>query len=211
MKTRIKMCGLTRKEDIKAACDAGADALGFVFYPPSPRNVSVEVAKTLMASVPAFVTTVALFVDADVSFVEQVISETNVDLLQFHGDESPEYCTQFTRPYIKAIRAQSKPMLEENIKKHPQAKAILLDSYVQGIPGGTGKTFDWSMIPECDGQPLVLAGGLNETNVANAVSKVSPWAVDVSGGIEADKGIKSNAKMQQFAQQVLNSKRGQHD
>lgn len=199
---RIKICGLTRSEDVASAVEAGADALGFVFYDPSPRSVDVQQAKVLINGVPAFVTTVALFVNPSVELVERVISECKVDLLQFHGDESPEFCQQFSRPYMKAVRVKNSEDIEAADAIYNDAKALLLDAYVENIPGGTGKTFDWSLVPEKLNKPWILAGGLTVENVKASILQTQPYAVDVSGGVEAAKGIKSTDKIQQFISEV---------
>ena len=202
MRTRIKICGITREQDMFAAADAGADALGFVFYAPSPRNLDVAAATGLMARVPAFVTTVALFVDADPELVETVVEHTSVDLLQFHGDEPVDYCRNFGRPYIKAVRMKKQTELPEMVKKYQDAQALLVDSYSPTAAGGTGETFDWDHIPPGIEMPLVLAGGLDPENVGAAIQQVRPHAVDVSSGVEQDKGIKDAAKVAAFIEAV---------
>jgi phosphoribosylanthranilate isomerase len=192
-KVRIKICGLTRDQDIHNAVVEGADALGFVLYAPSPRSVSAEQAAQLIQKVPAFVTTVALFVNESVEEVERALKICPFDLLQFHGDESPEYCRQFNRPYMKAIRVRSADDIHNAVQQYPDAKALLLDAYVENLPGGTGQAFDWRLIPQLT-IPWVLAGGLNADNVADAIKQVQPFAVDISGGVEASKGIKDGQK-----------------
>lgn len=201
-RTRIKVCGITRAEDANAAVAAGADSLGFVFYPPSPRNVSVEQAADLIAGLPAFVTSTALFVDADVEFVQRVIEQTKVDLLQFHGNESQAYCSQFARPYMKAIRMKPDVDVKAEADRYGDASAILLDAYRPGVPGGTGESFDWERIPVELRGSIVLAGGLNPDNIRKAVETVHPFAVDVSGGVEASKGMKDKEKIETFVQEV---------
>ena len=188
---RIKICGITRKEDALAAAQFGADALGFVFYEPSPRNISLEQAATIIAALPAFVTSVALFVNPEKAFVDDVIRICQVDLLQFHGDESPEFCQQFSRPYIKALRVQSDSRIKDEAEKYATSRAVLLDAFVKNVPGGTGKTFDWSLIPRNLSLPIILAGGLSPENVADAAMRDNIWGLDVSGGVEASKGVKS--------------------
>lgn len=202
IRTRIKICGITRAEDADAAVAAGADSLGFVFYPPSPRNVSIEQAAELIAGLPAFVTSTALFVDADVEFVQRVIEQTKVDLLQFHGNESQEYCSQFARPYMKAIRMKPDVDVKAEAERYGDASAILLDAYRPGVPGGTGESFDWERIPAELRDSIVLAGGLNPDNIRKAVETVHPFAVDVSGGVEASKGMKDKEKIETFVQEV---------
>ncbi len=205
-KVRIKICGLTRDEDVHNAVVEGADALGFVLYAPSPRAVSAEQSAQLIKKVPAFVTTVALFVDESAEEVRRALSICPFDLLQFHGDESPEFCRQFNRPYMKAIRVRSADDIHSAVQQYPDAKALLLDAYVENLPGGTGQAFDWRLIPQLS-VPWVLAGGLNSTNVADAINQVAPFAVDISGGIEASKGIKDRKKIQEFISEVRNVER----
>lgn len=202
MRTRIKMCGMTRAEDIQVAAALGVDAIGMVFYPPSPRAVSVEHAAHLAQTCPVLVDKVALFVNPDPGLVREVIAATKATLLQFHGDETPEFCQQFNHPYIKALRVANKEDLIVGLDTHQQAPAILLDAYVEGTPGGTGQKFDWSMIPSGVQERLFLAGGLNPRNVADAIKQVMPYVVDVSGGIEASKGIKSAQLMTEFVAAV---------
>ncbi|MFQ3230066.1 phosphoribosylanthranilate isomerase [Reinekea sp.] len=202
MRTRIKMCGMTRAEDIQAAAALGVDAIGMVFYPPSPRAISVEHAAQLAQTCPVLVDKVALFVNPEPSLVREVISATKATLLQFHGDETPEFCQQFGQPYIKALRVANKEDLIVGLDIHQHAPAILLDAYVEGTPGGTGQKFDWSMIPPGVQERLFLAGGLSPSNVADAIKQVMPYVVDVSGGIEASKGIKSAQLMAEFVAAV---------
>ncbi|MFC2991578.1 phosphoribosylanthranilate isomerase [Halomonas tibetensis] len=187
-RTRVKLCGLTRPEDVDAAVAAGADALGFVLWPGSRRAVDEERLADLAARVPAFVTRVGLFVDQDPALIERCA--VHLDLLQFHGDESPAYCAGFDRPWIKALRMRDDLDLHAAAQAYRGAQALLLDAYRPGVPGGTGETFDWSRIPAGLAKPVILAGGLDADNVAWAVSTVAPFAVDVSGGVEASPGIK---------------------
>lgn len=196
-RTRIKICGLTRPEDVRAAVDAGADAIGFVFYPPSPRNLSFERAAELAALLPPFVTAVGLFVNPEPEWVAQACAAVPLQLLQFHGDETDADCARHGRPWIKAARVRPGVDLVEFCASHPGARGILLDAFVDGYGGG-GKTFDWSLIPPDLGRPLILSGGLDPANVAEAVRRVRPWAVDVSSGVEAAKGIKDAAKIAAF-------------
>lgn len=200
--TRIKICGITREQDIHAAVYAGADAIGLVFYERSPRHVSGEHAAQLLSVLPPFVTTVGLFVDAEAEFVRAVLAVVPLDVLQFHGDESPEYCAQFGRPWLKAIRVRPGVDLLQCAARYAGAQALLLDAHVEGIPGGTGATFDWSLIPESLALPLILSGGLDKGNVADAIAQVRPYAVDVSSGVEAQKGIKDAAKIAAFVNEV---------
>lgn len=202
MRTRVKICGITRIEDAIAAVDAGADALGFVFYAKSPRAVSIADAADIIDRLPAFVTSVALFVDAEPDYVKQVIAQTRVDLLQFHGNETPQMCAQFERPFIKALRMRPDVDLNQQILAYASAKGVLLDAYTPGIPGGTGEQFDWSRIPAEIASQITLAGGLDSSNVAAAIEQVGPYAVDVSGGVELSKGIKDARKLKQFFAEV---------
>ena len=201
-RTRVKICGITRLEDALAAIEAGADALGFVFYTPSPRSVEVKQAAEMIAQLPAFVTTTALFVNAEREFVDLVIRDARIDLLQFHGDEDEAFCNSFSRPYIKALRMKPELDLTAEVACFSTAQAILLDAYRPGIPGGTGEIFDWDRIPEQHPAPIILAGGLDSGNVAQAVAAVTPYAVDVSGGVEQSKGIKDANKINMFVNEV---------
>ncbi len=203
---RIKICGLTRKQDVQDAVAAGADALGFVLYAPSPRAVTAEQAAQLLQSVPAFVTSVALFVNESAEEIKRVLSICPFDLLQFHGDESADFCRQFNRPYMKAIRVRRASDIEDAVHQYPDSKALLLDAYVENLPGGTGQAFDWRLIPQLS-VPWVLAGGLKANNVAAAINQVQPFAVDISGGVEASKGIKDRQKIQEFISEVRNAER----
>jgi len=199
-RTRIKICGITREEDLAVAVAAGADALGFVFYAPSPRHVTPERAAQLVAHVPAFVTRVGLFVNEAAQAVRAVLAEVPLDLLQFHGDEDAAYCSQFGRPWIKAARMKPGFNLLEYASafaKAPGVSGLLLDADVEGYGGG-GKTFDWALIPRNLPLPVILSGGLHPGNVAGAVRAVRPWAVDVSSGVEAARGIKDAQKITEF-------------
>ncbi|BAP14362.1 MAG: N-(5'-phosphoribosyl)anthranilate isomerase [Alcanivorax borkumensis] len=181
---RVKICGITRIEDGLAAANAGADAIGLVFYGPSPRAVTARQAAEICASLPPFVTTVALFVDASRAEIEGVLARVPVDLLQFHGNENPQFCDSFNRPWIKAVRMKDDVDLHHYAQIYRNAAGLLIDSYVAGVPGGTGETFNWGRVPKTLPLPVVLAGGLHPGNVAAAVTQVQPWAVDVSGGVE---------------------------
>ncbi len=196
-RTRIKICGITRVEDAGTAVQAGADAIGLVFYPASPRYVEIERAREIARSVPPFVTIVGLFVDADRADVERTLAAVPIQLLQFHGDESEPDCVGFARPYIKAARVRPGLDLVEYALRFPSAQAILLDAFVEGFGGG-GRVFDWSLIPARMPVPLVLSGGLDASNVAQAIRQIRPWAVDVSSGVEAAKGIKDSGRIAQF-------------
>lgn len=187
-RTRVKLCGLTRPEDVDAAVAAGADALGFVLWPGSKRAVDESRLAELSARVPAFVTRVGLFVDQESAVIERCAA--HLDLLQFHGDESPAFCAGFDRPWIKALRMRDGLDLDAAAEAYKGAQALLLDAYRPGVPGGTGETFDWSRIPAGLAKPVILAGGLGADNVAEAITTVVPFAVDVSGGVEASPGVK---------------------
>ncbi len=195
MHIRVKICGITRPEDGLAAARLGVDAIGLVFYDPSPRAVTLAQARDIVAALPPFMTTVALFVDPEPQAVEAVLNVVKVDLLQFHGDESPSFCASFARPFIKAIRMHDGIKLDEMAERYSEAQGLLLDTYVDGVAGGTGQAFDWKKAPRDFSQPIILAGGLNPNNVAEAITTAHPYAVDVSGGVEAEKGIKDAAKM----------------
>ena len=201
-RTRVKICGITRLEDALVAVDLGVDALGLVFYAPSPRNVTIATAADVARQIPAFVSVVGLFVNAEPSFVEEVIAKVGISLLQFHGDETPEDCERFGPPYIKAIRVKADTNLVQYARDFTSAKALLLDTYTEGVAGGTGQMFDWNLIPSALPKPVILAGGLQANNVAQAIRQVKPYAVDVSGGVEATKGIKDAQKIAAFMQQV---------
>lgn len=196
-RTRIKICGLTREEDVHAAVEAGADAIGFVFYPPSPRFVSFERAAELARLVPPFVTTVGLFVNPERHYVESALDVVPLQVLQFHGDESGTDCLGYGLPFIKAARMRPGLDLLKYAASFPGAQGLLLDAFVEGYGGG-GETFDWSLIPSRLPVPLILSGGLHAGNVGEAVRCVQPWAVDVSSGVESAKGIKDAARITEF-------------
>ncbi len=200
--TRVKICGITRQQDAFAAVQNGADALGLVFYQPSPRYVTTAQAAQLAAAVPPFVSVVGLFVNADAAYVREVLANVALDILQFHGDESPAYCASFNKPYLKAIRVKAGVDLLQCAAEYADAKGLLLDAHVEGIPGGTGASFDWSLIPKRMPLPVILSGGLDAQNVAAAIKQVQPYAVDVSSGVEVTKGIKDAAKIARFMQEV---------
>jgi phosphoribosylanthranilate isomerase len=202
MRTRVKICGFTRPEDALAAGRLGADAIGLVFYPPSPRHVSVEQAQAIVAALPPFVTVVGLFVDEEPERVREVISQVRVDVLQFHGDESPAYCEAFGRPYLKAIRMRPGTDLLEVAAEYRAASGLLLDADDPQAKGGTGKSFDWALIPPDCPLPVILAGGLRPDNVAEALRQVRPYALDVSSGVEVVKGVKDAGKMAAFLKEV---------
>ncbi len=202
---RVKICGITRVEDGLACAQLGADAIGLVFYAPSPRHVSVEQARAIMAALPPFITTVGLFVDADPAEVNAVLTQLPLDMLQFHGSEKPEYCQGFNRPYLKAVRVKPGLDLVQYAAQYAEAKGLLLDAYVAGVAGGSGQSFDWNLIPAHLPMPIVLSGGLHPANVTEAIKRVQPAAVDVSSGVEATKGIKDAAKIGAFMQGVRNA------
>lgn len=200
--TRIKICGITREQDIRTVVASGADALGLVFYEKSPRRVTVAQAAHLAAILPPFITTVGLFVNADAAFVREVLAAVPLDMLQFHGDESPAYCAQFGKPYLKAIRVKAGVDLLQCATDFRGARGLLLDAHVEGVPGGTGEAFDWKLIPRELPLPVILSGGLHAGNVVEAIKHVRPYAVDVSSGVEAAKGIKDAAKIAAFINEV---------
>ncbi len=198
MRTRVKICGITRMEDALAAVNHGCDAIGLVFYAASPRFVTPERARQIVEALPPFVNAVGLFVDAPAEYVESVLAQVRLDLLQFHGDEYPDYCARFGLPYLKAVRVRPETNLLQYAADFAGAKALLLDTYVAGTAGGTGQTFDWSLIPPNLAKPVILAGGLDANNVGEAVRRVRPYGVDVSGGVEREKGIKDADKIAAF-------------
>ena len=200
--TRSKICGITRAEDGVVAAQHGADAIGLVFYPPSPRYVTLAQATAIVAALPPFVTTVGLFVNPDATEVEAVLGELRLDLLQFHGDETPEFCASFGVPYLKAIRVKPGVDLVQYAIRFRGAKGLLLDAFVEGKAGGTGESFDWGLIPDGLPLPVILSGGLDPANVKAAIERVKPWAVDVSSGVEASKGIKDAARIAAFMREV---------
>jgi phosphoribosylanthranilate isomerase len=203
LRTRVKICGITRTADAAAAAAAGADAIGLVFYPPSPRFLSIERAREMRDALPPFVQTVALFVNADAAQVAQVIGRVHPAMLQFHGDESPDFCAQFGLPFVKACRVKQGVSALEYLRPFSRAAAWLLDSHVPEY-GGVGESFDWSLVPVTD-KPVILSGGLSQANVAAAIRRVKPWGVDVSSGVESAKGIKDAAKIAAFIAEVRNA------
>lgn len=205
MRTRVKICGITRIEDALAAVACGCDAIGLVFYDKSPRNVSPIQAATIVAALPAFVSAVGLFVDASAEAVRATLAKVRLDLLQFHGEESADYCRQFHVPYMKAIRVRAGTNLIQCANDYADAKALLVDAYSEGVAGGTGQVFDWNLIPANLTISVVLAGGLNAGNVGNAIRQVRPYAVDVSGGVEREKGIKDADKIAAFIRGVIDA------
>lgn len=201
-RTRIKICGITRPEDGLKAAEAGADAIGLVFYSSSPRSVDIETAESIIAALPPLVGVVGLFVDETPNRVKEVVSALPLSLLQFHGDESAADCENYGRPYIKAVRMRENVDLRKIELNYPTASGLLLDAYTPGKKGGTGEVFDWNRIPEGLSTPIILAGGLSAANVARAISMTKPFAVDVSGGVESLQGIKCAEKIKQFVSAV---------
>jgi phosphoribosylanthranilate isomerase len=206
-RTRVKICGITSVEMARVAVDNGADAIGLVFYPPSPRCVEMDVASEIVASLPAFVTAVGLFVNEDQQRIEGIVRDTKLGLLQFHGNECPDYCAAFQFPYIKAIRMSDDINLEEQMELYAGARSLLLDTYKPGVPGGTGESFNWERVPSHLAGDIILAGGLNPENVGTAISSVRPFAVDVSGGVESAAGVKDPQKIIQFMKGVHSADR----
>jgi len=200
--TRIKICGITRPEDALAAASSGADAIGLVFYADSPRAVTVQEAKDIAQVLPPFVTLVSLFVNAPAETISDVLSQVPVGLIQFHGDEDSRFCRGFGRPWIKALRVRESMNVAKEAAALSGATGVLLDAWQEGVPGGTGKTFDWALANEQLPLPMVLAGGLDEVNVGDAIGGLRPWAVDVSGGVESSPGIKDAEKIQRFVAAV---------
>jgi len=196
--TRIKICGVTRAQDAQACAASGADAIGLVFYPRSSRAVTVHQAADIVAAVPPFVSVVALFVDEPIGSIERIISTLSIDVIQFHGDESPEFCHQFGRPWIKALRVRPGLDVVEECQRFSKARGVLLDSWQADVPGGTGKTFDWRLATQALCVPVVLAGGLTHDNVGDGMRALHPAAVDVSGGVEVSPGLKDAKKIRQF-------------
>ena len=207
-RTRIKICGITRIDDALCAASAGADAIGLIFYPPSPRVVTIEQAASISAVLPPFVSTVALFVNASVQEIEGVIRHLRPSILQFHGDEDAAFCTQFGVPFIKAGRVGEtmRPAdLLEYADEFKTARAVLLDTLARGLYGGSGESFDWKLIPTEMRRRVLLSGGLHPENVSGAIHLIRPWAVDVSSGVEASKGVKDHAKIHKFIEEVRNA------
>ena len=202
VRTRVKICGITRIEDGAAACAAGADAIGLNFYPPSPRAVDIETAVSIRCALPPFVTVVGLFVNAAEDTVAETARRVHLDLLQFHGDETPAQCEVFDVPYMKAIRVNDSVDLRQASRRYAGAKALVLDTHDDKLWGGSGRTFDWDVVPPDIELPVVLAGGLTPANVADAVLRLRPYGVDVSGGVEGAPGIKDAASIARFIAEV---------
>jgi phosphoribosylanthranilate isomerase len=204
VRTRIKICGITRVEDARAAAACGADAIGLIYYRPSPRYVTPQQARAIAESLPAFVTPVAVFVNPSRQEVEEAI-RAGAGMLQFHGDETPEFCSGFDRPYIKAARIRPGLDLLEYLSPHASARAWMLDAYHEELWGGTGGAFDWSLVPARAARPIILSGGLTAANVAGAVRRVRPYGVDVSTGVESAKGVKDAGRIAEFIAGVRNA------
>ena len=207
---RVKICGLTQSADVTAACAAGADALGFVFYAPSPRALSPAQAKALLQAVAPLTISVGLFVDPSEAEVEKTLREAPVQLLQFHGDEPEAFCQRWDRPYIKALRMAPELDVAAAMAAYPSAAGFLLDAYEAGVPGGTGRVFSWDRVPAQAPAPIILAGGLTPDNVSCAIAAARPYGVDVSGGVERAKGIKDEAKVRAFIR-AAKTDRSTHD
>ena len=204
MRTRVKICGITSPVDGIAAAQSGADAIGLVFYPPSPRALSTVIAREIVDSLPPFVTTVGLFVDMPQAESDEILAAVPLDMLQFHGSEDPLFCASFDKPWTKAVRMSPEVDLLKEEERYFAASALLVDAYKKGVPGGTGQSFDWGRVPVGLQKPIVLAGGLTPENVEQAIKEVSPWAVDVSGGVERAKGVKDLDKVAQFINRAVN-------
>lgn len=204
MRTRVKICGITRPEDAVAAAEVGVDAIGLVFYPRSPRNIDANRAKEILSAIPPFITSVALFLDARPEFISQILNSVPVDLLQFHGDECPADCGIFGRPYIKAIGMRGVVNAQAYADTYPDAQGFLLDSHVVGEAGGTGTRFDWAATPALN-KPVILAGGLRPDNAAEAIRLARPYALDISSGVESAPGVKDKELMKAFMTEVRNA------
>ncbi len=207
MRTRVKICGITNPQDAHVAVSQGADAIGLVFYPPSPRAITLDQAREIVHCLPPFVTVVGLFVNASREEIGEILSQVRIDLLQFHGDETPDDCSGHGRPHIKAIRMREGVDLLAEQKRYSNASGLLLDTYRKGIPGGTGDRFDWAAIPAEMAGSIILAGGLTPDNIELAIQQVSPYAVDVSGGVEREKGVKDAEKILAFMRGVKRANR----
>jgi len=199
---RSKICGITNPDDALCAAKAGADAIGLVFYKPSPRYVDIQQARQICEALPPFVSVVGLFVNAEQQEIDSVCDQIPLSLLQFHGDESVQECSKYTLPYIKALRVRCRDDVLTAAAEYHSSQGLLVDAYKKGVPGGTGETFDWSLLPKNINLPLILAGGLTPGNVRAAIEQVKPYAVDVSGGVERDKGKKDHQEIERFLNEV---------
>ena len=214
MRTRVKICGISRPADAENVAMSGADAMGMIFYEKSPRNVTFSQAQSIRSLIAPFVTSVAVVVNAESAFITRLETDLAIDCIQYHGDETSQQCNQAQRPYYKALRVRDQAQILDQIQQYPDARAVLLDTYEKGKPGGTGTRFDWNLIDyEKIEKPIILAGGLNPDNVYDAILHVKPYAVDVNGGVEIKPGIKDAVKINEFiiavqeADQVLNRMR----
>ncbi len=202
MSIAVKICGITRVEDALAAANAGANAIGLICFRDSSRYVTLDRAQEIISALPPFVSVVGVFVNPVITEVEKILNTLALDILQFHGEETPQFCEQFSYSYIKAIRVSAEVDLVQYAERYLNAKGLLLDSFVEGLHGGSGVRFDWNLIPKEPPKPVILSGGLNPSNVKQAVAQVRPWAVDVSSGVEVQKGIKDAAKITQFIREA---------
>lgn len=207
-RTRVKICGITRPEHARAA-GAGADAIGLVFYEPSPRYVTRARAREVCAALPPLVSIVGVFVNPEPRDIETAVEGLPVDLLQFHGEEPPELCAGAGKPYVKAVRVRCREDIVEAAARYPDARALLLDAHHEALWGGTGAKFDWDVVPDDIARPIVLAGGLTPDNVAEAIRRVRPFAVDVSGGVESAPGEKDARSMERFMKEVASAESGE--
>ena len=208
-RTRVKICGITRPEHARAAAGAGADAIGLVFYEPSPRYVSRDRARAVCEALPPLVSVVGVFVNPEPREIEAAVEGLPVDLLQFHGEEPPELCAEAGRPYVKAVRVRNRDDIVDAGARYTDARALLLDAHHDALWGGTGSRFDWNVVPDDVGRPIVLAGGLTPENVAGAIRAVRPFAVDVSGGVESAPGEKDARRMERFMKEVASAQAGE--
>ncbi|PHS71994.1 MAG: phosphoribosylanthranilate isomerase [Cycloclasticus sp.] len=202
MRTRVKICGITQTNDALAAIEAGADALGFVFYDKSPRYLDILKAKKIFNEITPFINKIALFVNPSYEYVMEAVNTLPIDVLQFHGDEDEAFCKSFNTPYLKAVRIRPTTDLKDVASQYGSASGLLIDAYDSTQYGGTGQTFDWNLLPQDASLPLILAGGLNSQNVYDAIKQTNPYAVDVSSGVEKSKGVKEHSLIQQFMQEV---------
>jgi phosphoribosylanthranilate isomerase len=208
-RTRIKICGIREPAHARIAAEAGADAVGLVFWGPSPRYVTADEAAAVAAALPPYVSAVGLFVDSPEDEIRRILARVPLDLLQFQGDEPPDFCAGFGKPFVRAVRMEQGTDLLEYARRFSRAKALLLDAHSPGKPGGTGLTFDWTAIPAALPMPVILSGGLTPANVGRAVREVRPWAVDVSSGVESSRGVKDPRKIVEFIRSVRREDAGQ--